>query len=51
MRDSEHGMSSKVFFYGILFNKLYCFSTKMDGGRMKVEIDRIERMGIEEVEY
>ena len=21
------------FFYGILFNKLHCFSTKVDGGR------------------
>ena len=39
------------FFYGILFNKLYCFSTKMDEGRMKVEIGRMKRMRIVEVEY
>ena len=39
------------FFYGILFNKLHCFSTKVDGGRMKVEIGRMEGMGIVEVEY
>ena len=39
------------FFYGILFNNLHCFSTKVDEGRMKVEIGRMEGMGIVEVEY
>ena len=48
MRESEHGMSSKVFFCGILFNKLHCFSMKVDGGRMKVEIGGMEGMGIVE---
>ena len=51
VRDSEHGMSSKVFFCGILFNKLHCFSMKVDGGRMKVEIGGMEGMGIVEVKY
>ena len=51
MRNSEHGMSSKVFFCGILFNKLHCFSMKVDGGRMKVEIGGMEGMGIVEVKY
>ena len=39
------------FFYGILFNKLHCFSMKVDGGRMKVEIGGMEGMGIVEVKY
>ena len=51
VRDFEHGMSSKVFFCGILFNKLHCFSMKVDGGRMKVEIGGMEGMGIVEVKY
>ena len=52
MRDSEHGMSSSFSVLdGILFNELHYFSTKVDGGRMKVEIGRMEGMGIVEIEY
>ena len=41
----------KSFFYDILFNKLHCFSIKVDGGRMKVKISGMKGIGIVEVEY